>query len=132
ALGRPLLRLALVDQRNGGQVHLALAEGAERLALECQAQRRPEVVNSVREEQHLDTAGAGGLELRATCQPADIVASEEIDLVLVRPEVGDVVGERAPAVSGGAAEPGQLQKLLLPADVLVDALFQDRSESLEE
>ena len=96
-VGRRLLLGRLVEQRHQREIDVALAQRLERLAVEVLRHHRPEGVDRIGQQQHLDAARAGGLELGIGFHPLRALADEIVDLGLVGLEVGDVLLERAQA-----------------------------------
>ena len=106
-LGRGVFGLFL-EERNGRQIHLALADRAERLAVVADGPHHPEAVHRVGQEQHLDAARAKTFEERARFETGQVLARQIIDLGLVGPHVGDIVLEAAPALAGRVALAGHV------------------------
>ncbi len=104
-------------QPDQAEIDIALAQRLQRLAAEIDRRRGPERVHGIGQQQHLDAACFRRLQLRVGLQPLDAVADEIIDLGLVRPEVVNILPQRAvlarrrrearqaPAVSRGARNP---------------------------
>ncbi len=129
-VARGFLRLSL-GERNEAEVHIALAQRTQRLAAEVKRRRGPQRIDVVRQQQHLDTAGRGGLELRVRLQPLQAFTDQIINLGLVRLEVVDILLQR-PRLAHRGGEARKPEQLFTPLAVFPDAFLEHRAERIPD
>ncbi len=131
-VARGLVLGLVIEERDQAEVDIALAQRAQRLAFELLRHGRPEGIDRIGQQQHFDATGARRLELGIGFQPLRALAHEIVDLRLVGLEVGDVVLERARAVTGRRREARQGEQLAAALVVFVESFLEDRAEGIPD
>ena len=131
-IGAGLLGLLFVDERDQAEIDFALAQRLERLAFEFLRHRRPEGIDRIGQQQHLDAARLRGLELGIGLQTVEAVAHQIVDLRLVGLQVGHILLDRARRVAGRRGETRETEQLGAPLLVLVESFLEDRAEGLPD
>ena len=121
----------LFVERDQVEIGGTLGHRLERLAVEAERRAHPEAIDRIGQQQHLDVARLVAFELRARRRLRRILGGEIIDRRLVRLEAGDIVLERD-GLALGRAEARDLEELVAPLHVLIEAFLDDRAEGVPD